>query len=235
MTSSWAAPLAVAALLAVVTGCAPERRAATLPADRNAPILYVALGDSTVEGVGASGPAATYVARVHERLRARYPRARVANLGAGGATSADVRTEQLERAVAFRPQLVTLSVGPNDVTTRVSLADYEGNVDAILRRLAEVGTPVVVVNLMPDLTLTPRFAGHPEAGTVGRRAAAFNDVLRRKAREYGAALVDLYEASRAEVPRQPWLVGADGYHPSDAGYARWAELMWQGIEARLTR
>jgi len=231
---SWAAPLAVAALLAVIAGCAQER-AATLPADRNAPILYVALGDSTVEGVGASGPSATYVSRVHERLRAHYPRARVVNLGAGGATSADVRTEQVERAVAFRPQLVTLSVGPNDVTTRVSLADYERNVDTILHRLAEVGTPVVVVNLMPDLTLTPRFAGRPEADAVGRRAVAFNDVLRRKAREYGAAVVDLYEASRAEVPRQPWLVGADGYHPSDAGYARWAELMWQGIEARLTR
>src|SRR5262245_1198372 len=43
VTPSRAATLAVAALLAVLTGCAPERRAASLPADRNAPILYVAL------------------------------------------------------------------------------------------------------------------------------------------------------------------------------------------------
>ena len=31
----------------------------------------------------------------------------------------------------------------------------------------------------------------------------------------------------------PALLGKDGYHPSDAGYARWAELMWEGIEPRL--
>jgi lysophospholipase L1-like esterase len=38
-----------------------------------------------------------------------------------------------------------------------------------------------------------------------------------------------------EVPRRPELIGADGYHPSDAGYARWAELMWDGIARRLPR
>ena len=31
------------------------------------------------------------------------------------------------------------------------------------------------------------------------------------------------------------LLSTDGYHPSDAGYARWAELMWRGIEKRMNR
>jgi lysophospholipase L1-like esterase len=61
----------------------------------------------------------------------------------------------------------------------------------------------------------------------------FNEALARKGREHGVALVDLYLASRDEVPRQPMLLWRDGYHPSDAGYARWAELMWEGIEPRL--
>ncbi|HSE93829.1 MAG TPA: SGNH/GDSL hydrolase family protein [Methylomirabilota bacterium] len=226
--------LAATALLTLLAGCARDRTA-TLPADRDAPILYVALGDSTVEGVGASGGPATYVARLHERLRAHYPRARVANLGVAGATSADVRAAQVERAVSLRPQLVTLSVGPNDITAGVSVDDYERNVDTVLRRLSEAGRPVVVVNLLPDLAVTPRFAGHPGAATVGRRTVAFNDALRRTVHEHGAGLVDLYGPSRQEVPRQPWLLSADGYHPSDAGYARWAELMWQGVEARLAR
>jgi lysophospholipase L1-like esterase len=47
--------------------------------------------------------------------------------------------------------------------------------------------------------------------------------------------VDLYSASRQEVPRRPELIGADGYHPSDEGYARWAELMWAAIEGRIAR
>jgi len=226
--------LAAAALLLALGGCARDQRA-MLPADRSAVVLYVALGDSTVEGVGATGVGATYVARLHERLRGHYPQARVVNLGAAGATSADVRAGQLERAVALRPHLVTLSVGPNDVTGGVGVGDFGQNVAAILRRLRDGAEPVVVVSLLPDLTVTPRFAGRPEAQAVGRRAAAFNDVLREQAEEHGATVVDLYGPSRDEVPRNPWLVASDGYHPSDAGYARWAELMWRGIEARLGR
>jgi lysophospholipase L1-like esterase len=64
---------------------------------------------------------------------------------------------------------------------------------------------------------------------------AFNDVLDRQARAHGAEVVDLYGPSRAEVPRRPELIAADRYHPSDAGYARWAELMWAGIDARIRR
>src|SRR4030095_9485311 len=124
----------VVALLA--TACATERpadfppprshaaRLGMLPADRGAAILYVALGDSTVEGVGASSRSRNYVSRLHERLRAGYPAARRANLGAGGATSADVRARQLDRAIELHPQLVTLAIGPNDITTEVPLAAY---------------------------------------------------------------------------------------------------------------
>ena len=48
-------------------------------------------------------------------------------------------------------------------------------------------------------------------------------------------LVDLYGPSQAEVPARPELISRDGYHPSDAGYARWAELVWAGVERRLGR
>jgi lysophospholipase L1-like esterase len=45
--------------------------------------------------------------------------------------------------------------------------------------------------------------------------------------------VDLYEASRREVPSRPELMAGDGYHPSDLGYARWAELMWDAVQSRI--
>jgi len=46
-------------------------------------------------------------------------------------------------------------------------------------------------------------------------------------------VVDLYGPSRREVPERPELVAADGYHPSDLGYARWAELMWDAVVTRI--
>jgi lysophospholipase L1-like esterase len=227
-------------LLAVVAvvlsaACSLERQSQTrgLLGDCGAPVRYVALGDSTVEGVGASGPDLNYVSRLHARLRARYPNARVTNLGVGGATSADVMSAQLERAIKLRPDVVTLSIGPNDITSGVPVARYEQNLEDILGRLRRETAALIVVNLIPDLAVTPRFAKSPHVGLVGRQAVQFNETLARKGREHGVALVDLYLASREEVPRQPMLLWRDGYHPSDAGYARWAELMWEGIEPRL--
>jgi len=216
-----------------ILGCSSVSESRGLPADRRASVVYVALGDSTVEGVGASSKDRNYVSRLLSRLRGLYPNARVVNLGIGGATSADVLAGQLDPAIEIKPDLVTLSIGPNDITTGVPVETYEHNVEAILRRLNDKTRAVIVVNLLPDLAVTPRFRGHPQEAAVGKLTTQFNDALRRQATAVGAEVVDLYEVSRDEVPRRPELVGRDGYHPSDVGYERWAELMWQGIERRI--
>ena len=204
-----------------------------LPADRAAEVVYVALGDSTVEGVGATTAGNNYVGRLDARLRDRYPRARTVNLGVAGATSYDVLDGQLERAVALKPHLVTLSIGPNDITAKVPVNIYAENLEAILGRLAAGTQAVVVVNFLPDLSVTPRFRNRDSAPLVGRLSAEFNDVVGRVAKRHGALVVDLYKASRREVPGHPELLAADGYHPSDLGYARWAELMWEAVRTRL--
>jgi acyl-CoA thioesterase I len=207
--------------------------ARALPADRTAAVLYVALGDSTVEGVGATSPDRSYVSRLSERLRGVYPKARMTNLGKGGATSADVLARQLDRAIAQRPHLVTLSIGPNDITTRVTVRAYESNLEMILRRLRDETTAVIVLNLIPDLAVTPRFSRSHAREAVGRQTIAFNEVIQRLGRAHGVELVDLYTTSRLEVPLRPELMWSDGYHPSDLGYARWAELVWAGVESRI--
>jgi acyl-CoA thioesterase I len=224
---------AVAALLAC--GCAGGRGESgrMLPHDRRAPMLYVALGDSTVEGVGATTPDAGYVSRVHARLRKVYPQAGVVNLGMGGATSADVIADQLERAVLLRPRLVTLSIGPNDITGHVPVAEYERNIDTIFRRFTRETGAVVVANLLPDLAVTPRFRGRETTPEVGALTVRFNEALLRRARPSGIEVVDLYHPSRAEIPHRPELLAGDGYHPSDVGYERWAELVWAGVARRI--
>ncbi len=206
-----------------------------LPEDRAEAVMYVAVGDSTVYGVGANGTERNYVSRLYERLRSVYASARMTNLGVGGATGADVVERQLQRAVALRPDLVTLSIGPNDITRGRDVGEYERDIETILRTLLGETGAVLVVNLIPDLTVTPRFRGREEAAKVGRRVVLFNEALGRQARAYGVEVVDLYSASQQEVPRRPELMAADGYHPSDEGYARWADLMWQGVAARIRR
>jgi lysophospholipase L1-like esterase len=225
----------VALAATVAAGCVWGRHGQErwLPADRGAAVVYVALGDSTVEGIGATASVTNYVSRLHRRLAAIYPRASVVNLGVGGATSADVVTRQLDGAVALAPTLVTLSIGPNDITGGIGVETYERNVKTILRRLTGETSAVVVANLLPDLAVTPRFRATPDRDAVGAQTVRFNEALRRQARAFDAELVDLYGPSREEVPLHPDLIAHDGYHPSDAGYERWAELVWKVIERRI--
>ena len=221
---------------AVACSTSPRDGAARrLPSDCRATVTYVALGDSTVEGVAATSTRFNYVSRLHERLRVVYPAARVENLGVGGAVSADVLAHQLPRALEANPDLVTLSVGPNDLTTGVTVDAYARTIDRILGTLVRDTPALIVVNLLPDLAITPRFARSENRDAVGRLTRQFNEALAKKARAHGVTIVDLYERSRDEVPRRPELVATDGYHPSDLGYARWAELMWLQMEPAVAR
>lgn len=209
-----------------------EDQTRMLAADSANGVFYVALGDSTVVGVGASHPQNSYVSRLYERLRAIYPTSKIRNLGISGATSADVLISQLPAAVAMQPHLITLSVGPNDITQGKDAQQYEQNIETIFQTLSRETGAVVVVNLLPDLALAPLFTAE-EKSLVGLQTTLFNHALERQAWRYGVEIVDLYTPSRQEVPDHPEWSADDNYHPSDAGYARWAELMWRGIEGRI--
>jgi acyl-CoA thioesterase I len=230
-----AAAFLIAVLTVAVPGSGSDAAPRQQPSDRERPLLYVALGDSTVYGVGATSPDKSYVGQLYQRLRSVYPGAGLVNLGQGGATAADVRTAQLTRALALRPQVVTVSVGPNDITQSRSPQQYAEDIEVILTALSRRTRAVVVVNLIPDITVTPRFRRHERAAALRQRVELFNEVLTRLAKANGATIIDLFGASQREVPGQPAMISSDDYHPSDQGYARWAELMWRGIEERLRR
>ena len=213
-----------------VPGCsaAPARPAAGVPRRR---CSYVALGDSTVEGSrGQLSPATTYVARLHARLRAVYPRAAVdeprcrrRHLGRRRPRSARARDahaaksgDGVDRAQRHhRP-------GPGGGVRAQCRDDFPAphQGDERGRRRQPAPGP------RGDAAL-PRAEAEPVLGSLTMQ---FNEALSRQARRHGVEVVDLYEPSRVEIPGRPELMAADGYHPSDLGYARWAELLWAGIE-----
>jgi lysophospholipase L1-like esterase len=202
-----------------------------LPADCAAPVRYVAMGDSTVVGIGASNPQSTYVARVFTRLQGLYARAQLSNLGVPGATAADVARSQLGEALALHPSLVTVSVGPNDITGGKGAEEFAASLEQVFAGLRDAGAPVVM-NLLPDLATVPRFTPEQKV-VVGKATVDFNEVVQRLGRQYGVEVVDLYHPTQQEFPSHPEFISADNYHPSDAGYARWAAIIWSGVEVRI--
>jgi acyl-CoA thioesterase-1 len=203
----------------------------SLPSDRRMPLVYVALGDSTVYGLGASSPSTHYVAQLFWRLHAEYPLTRVANRGACLATTADVLAHQVPDAIMDRPHLVTLSVGPNDLRQGRTPEDFAGRVEVILERLQRDTDAAVILNALPDLGLSPRFR-EPERSMVAALTRHYNHALQHVADDFGIELVDLSIPDRVEGDPQRFF-SDDGYHPSDAGYAAWAGAMWEAVWARI--
>ncbi len=199
---------------------------------------YVALGDSTGAGVGASNDGG-YPERLYKRLKASGLPAGIMNLAQSGATSAQVLSHQVQKAVASKPALITLGIGSNDVWRMVEHQTFARNVSAIADALERSGAHIVVSTLV-DLTLAPiasmvqGMLGLP-LSMIKERLEAFNAVLNELKSRPRFEVVDLFTLTHREKHRVTALFSSDGFHPSALGYELWAETLWPHIERAAKR
>jgi lysophospholipase L1-like esterase len=193
--------------------------------------LYAALGDSTAVGYGAAH--GSYVARLHARLRGRWPALALSNLAENGATSDDVLRRQLPALRGLRPTLVTVGVGVNDLTRQIPAEHVVAHLARIAEGVRELGATLVLINV-PDVSLAPAVPSYLRE-PIRLRVEQINAAIAKLARERGLDVVDLFAHSQREVPGHPELFGPDGFHPSDAGQAAWAEAMAPIVERALAR
>jgi acyl-CoA thioesterase-1 len=190
---------------------------------KSGPIVYVALGDSTGVGQGASNGG--YVDRMFRKIETQRPGSRLLNLCVSGATTIDVVREELEEAIAANPDLVTLGVGINDIGHGLSLKEFAKNYQSILDRLKKETHAVVVVTNIPDISSAPRIPS-PMRAEYQRTIDQFNQKLQEIATSSAVIVFDIYTITRQQLPAHPEFFSADGFHPSDAGYEMWAGQMW---------
>jgi acyl-CoA thioesterase I len=203
-------------------GCNHAKTSET-PMTMTGPIVYVALGDSTGAGVGASDGG--YVARLFKRLEERRPQSKLSNLCVSGSTTADVVRNQLERGVALNPDLVTIGIGINDIGHGLTLEQFSKNFDQILSTLKEKTHATIVVTNLPDISSAPRIPNSMRS-QYQRQIDEFCKRLEEIASKHGVTIFDIYTITKQELPAHPEYFSADGFHPSDAGYELWATQMW---------
>lgn len=188
---------------------------------------YLALGDSTGTGVGAR-EGGGYVERLHRRLLSLQPGASLVNLCQSGATSADVRDDQVPRARRVPVSLITLGIGINDVTWQASEEAFAVNLEEIAVALASFRAPVVLMNI-PDLAVAPA-AQRFDASLYERRIEVFNEHVEATAARHHFTHVDLFTATKRLRGRAN-LFSPDGFHPSAEGYEEWAAQLWPAVHA----
>ena len=198
------------------------------------PFRLVALGDSYTAGIGVerreSWPR-QLVRSMDHQVRLRL----VSNLADVGKTSEDVLLDQVPQLDAWRPDVVSLLVGVNDIIANdITLDMYRANVAGILDLLlADLDPERIFVITSPDLTLTAR-GGHDYGDRAANRAAILlaNAILTEEATARGIVVVDITPVSD-RVPHDSTLVADDGLYPSAKQYAGWVELIAPEMERVL--
>jgi acyl-CoA thioesterase I len=181
--------------------------------------LWVVLGDSTGQGLGAPSPEGGYVGQALAGLRLQTGRPwRVLNLSVSGALIRDVLHGQLSRLPAGA-DLVTCGIGVNDI--------LYSRPARLLRDLR------ILMGAIPDETVVldlPLPTGI--WGLLGRISvpyvARINRTIHETARARGLPVA---EVSAHFLP--PWAgkFASDSFHPSQAGYRDWTRALLAAVPA----
>jgi len=179
--------------------------------------LWVVLGDSTAQGLGAPSPDGGYVGQALAELRQRTALPwRVLNLSKSGSLTRDVLHGQLPRLPA-NPALVTCGIGINDI-----LYTAPGKLFGDLRAL---------IAAVPDRTVLldlPLPGGC--WGFLGRASVPYVTRINRTIHEAATAR-DLPVAAVSVHFRPPWTgkFASDCFHPSQAGYRDWTRALLAAV------
>ena len=185
---------------------------------------YVAIGDSTVEGLEDPGTDGVYVGwaeRLARHLSAAHPGLLYANLAVRGLTAAEVRATQLEPALALRPDVAVVVAGVNDVLRpRFDLTALREDLHAMHAALRDSGARVATFT-MPDMS---RVA--PLARALRGRIAALNDVTRETVDRFGTTVADL---ASEPLSGDPALWHDDRLHANSEGHRRVALALAEAL------
>lgn len=152
---------------------------------------YVALGDSFTEGVGDPDSAYPngvrgWADRVAEALALTNPEFSYSNLAIRGRKLVGIVEEQIEPALAMKPDLVTLSGGGNDVLRPgIDIDALASTLDEAVAKLRASGATVVLFTL-PDTQSNQSFK------MLRGRTALWNLFVREVVDRNNAVLVDVW-------------------------------------------
>jgi acyl-CoA thioesterase I len=182
--------------------------------------LWIVLGDSTAQGLGAPGPKGGYVGQALTQLRRTTGQHwRVINLSVSGALTRDVLAEQIPLLAGERPDLVTCGAGVNDI-----LYSAPAKLFADLRALLAAVPDDTVLLALPLLTGFWGIVGRISVPYIARMNRVIHEVAQQR---------DLPVAEISAHFTPPWAgkFSVDNFHPSQDGYRDWTRALLAAVPA----
>jgi lysophospholipase L1-like esterase len=166
--------------------------------------LWIVLGDSIAQGLGATDISHSWVARIAGGLAAEGRPHAIVNLSRSGARSRHVHHRQLPLLAELHrePSMITCGVGSNDVMRNPNPPSVSARINELIDALPRQ----TIISTLPT----------PSANPPGRWV---NRSIRRTAARRGIRVADI--APHLIMGRRAWA--GDRFHPSDLGYGAWVE------------
>ena len=187
------------------------------------PLKLIALGESTVAGVGAAthqtGLTGQLAVVLNRQTKKRIDWLVVARTGINARKS---RLELVPKLKGQPADIVLVALGVNDSiefhTARRWASDMEELIEAAR---AEVGNVPIILSGVPPLDCFPLLP-KPLSLVLGARSAALGQALVELAQRVKGIV---HVPFQIEKERRVELFCEDGFHPSELGYQLWAEQL----------
>ncbi|HEY1318829.1 MAG TPA: SGNH/GDSL hydrolase family protein [Streptosporangiaceae bacterium] len=184
---------------------------------------YVALGDSLTAGRDDHGPGGARIGWARRLAGILTARTSVCcaltNLAFDGASTGVVLEQQLPSVAALAPDLVSVTVGMNDIRDPgFAGARFAAELGLLLDGLSGTGATVLTCTLPDIAAIMPLPADLVEVARQRIRQAS--DIIREQAAQRGVVCLDAWAMPSAA---DPGLFGPDRIHPNGSGHQLMAD------------
>ena len=191
-------------------------------------LVYTAIGDSLTAGAGVNDYAQSFPYLVASKIAGHDQRVVLNNYSVPGYRTDDLINYLVNPALASSSNIITLLVGTNDVHGNINEKDFSQNYRTILDKLKTVTDAKVYIISIPfigsrSLILPPYNIYYDQ------RIINFNKIIFNLAQEYNFNYVDIATPTKDLFKSDGAHYSADAFHPSAAGYALWANIIYDTI------
>lgn len=194
-------------------------------------LTILAIGSSSIEGIGASRVELGFVPLLQADLQQRLADVSitVVNRGRGGETAWETANRLEAEIAAYKPDLVIWQIGTNDI---LRARPWSAIVSDLHRGSAILGQAGVDV-LLVDPQRLPEDANNVNFGKMNAPLEETARLIALEGSRIGYAVQRRFEAMRGWDRLTRGGVGPDGLHLNDEGYACWAALTAETLAQAL--
>lgn len=186
---------------------------------------FVAIGDSFTEGIGDEVEGIALKSWVDHFVQLCVNDIEYANFAKRGLVTREIRSQQLEKALTFNPDLVSLIAGANDVLKgRWNHYAYKEDMKCMIDTLSKTGADIMIANL-PDFTVRLPFSTEKKQ-VLKEQLLEANEVILSLSREHKLHHIDFWNH---QLVNDNTLWSKDFIHPNSKGYVKVAELIFSSL------